>query len=123
VKEVEADRLLDFHGGAVCTVLSDITDSYITAVPKIVHVLLLSGEQLLESPTFYPIHSPLSTAAEFLGRSRLRGVIDYVFGELDRTMGLGLDCEGKLAEVVAVDRLFGMRARSLQRMVSSGCHA
>src|SRR5262249_9878546 len=116
-KEVEADCLLDFHGRAVCTVLSDIPDSYIAAVPKIVHVLLLRGEQLLESPTFYPIHSPLSTAAKFLGRSGLRGVIDHIFGELDRPVGLGLACEGTLAEVVVVARFWGMRARILQRMV------
>src|SRR5262249_15090852 len=63
VKEVEADRLLDFHGGAGCTVLSDIPDSYIAPVPKIVHVLLLSGESLLASPTFYPIHPPPHTPA------------------------------------------------------------
>src|SRR5262249_43547867 len=55
VKEVEADRLLDFYGSAVRTVLSDIPDAYIAAVPKVVHVLLLSGEQRLESLTFYPI--------------------------------------------------------------------
>src|SRR5262245_66207854 len=100
VKEVEADRLLDFHGGAVCTVLSDIPDSYIAAVPKIVHVLLLRGAQLLESPTFYPIHSPLSTAANFLRRSGLRGVIADIVGALHRTVGHGLDCSGELADVI-----------------------
>jgi hypothetical protein len=39
------------------------------ASPKIVHVLLLGSEQFLESLARYPIHRPLSAAAEFFSRS------------------------------------------------------
>src|SRR5262249_54584154 len=123
VKKVEAHRLLDLNGSAVRAVFPDILDPYIAAAPEIVHVLLLSGEQLLESLGRYTIHSPLSTAAEFLSRSRLGGMIDHVFGELDRTARLSLDCEGNLAEVVGVDSLVGMRARGFECMVSRTCHA
>src|SRR5262245_34716686 len=91
VKKVEADRLLDLDGGALRAVFTDILDPDIAAAPEIVHVLLLVGEQLLEPLGYYAIHRPLSTAAEFFGRSRLRGVIHHVFGELDRTAGQRLD--------------------------------
>ena len=113
MKKVEADRLLDLHGTAVRTVFPDIPDPYIAAAPEIVHVLLLSGQQLLESLSRYAIQSPLSTAAELRSRSRLGGMIDHVFGELDRTARPGLDCEGNLAEVLGVESLLGMRARGL----------
>src|SRR6516225_1345500 len=122
VKKVEADRLLDLHGTAVRTVLPDIPHPYIAAAPKIVHILLLSSEQLLKSLGRYAIHSPVSTAAEFLSRSRLGGVVNHVFGELDWTVRPGLDCEGNLAEVVGVDGLVGMGARGLQRVISGTCH-
>src|SRR5499427_9348157 len=122
VKQVEADRLLDFHGGALHTVFPDIPDPDIAAAPEIVHVLLLGGEQLLEPLGHYAIQRPLSAAAEFLSRSRFGGMIDYIFGELDRMARQGLDCEDDLAEVVSVDNLLGMRARSLQAMVSGTCH-
>ena len=89
VKEVEADRLLDLHGGALGAVFPDIPDLDIAAAPEIVHVLLLGGEQLLEPLVHHAIHGPLSTAAELFRRSRLRRVIDHVFGEVDRTAGLG----------------------------------
>src|SRR5215813_10093941 len=118
VKKVEADRLLDSNGGALRAVFPDILDPDIAAAPEIVHVLLLVGEQLLEPLGYYAIHRPLSTAAEFFGRSRLRGVIHHVFGELDRTAGPGLDREGNLAKIFSVDDLVGMRARGLQRVVS-----
>ena len=48
VKQIEADRLLDLHGGALHAVFPDIPDPDIAAAPEIVHVLLLGGEQLLE---------------------------------------------------------------------------
>ena len=114
VKEVEADRLLDLHGAALRAVFPDIPDPDIAAAPEIVHVLLLGGEQLLEPLVHYAIHGPLGTAAKFFGRSRLRRVIDHVFGEMDRTAGPGLDCEGDLAEVLGVGNLVGVRARGLQ---------
>ena len=53
----------------------------------------------------YPIQCPFGTAAELLGGSRLRGVIDHVLGELDWTAGLRLDGERDLAEVSGVDDL------------------
>ena len=81
-KEVEADRLLDLDRGALRAFRPDIPDPDIAAAPEIVHVLLLCGEQPLESLAHYPIHCPFGAAAEFLGRGRLRGVIDHVFGEL-----------------------------------------
>src|SRR3974390_2207236 len=85
VKKVETDRLLDLHSSAVRTVFPSIAEPYIAAVPELVHVLLLSGEQLLESLSRCAIHGPLGKAAQFLSRSRLGGVIDHVFGELDGT--------------------------------------
>src|SRR5215510_6451783 len=45
-------------------------------------------------------------------------MIDHEFREVDRTAGPGLDGEGDLAEVFGVDRLVGVRAGGLQRMVS-----
>jgi hypothetical protein len=117
VKKVEADRLLDLDGAALYSVYPDILHADIASAPKIVHVLLLRGGELLESLGHYPIHCPLSTAAELFRGSRLRGVIDDVFGELDRTAGPRLDCEGDLAEVSGLDNFVGVRARALQRTV------
>ena len=117
VKEIEADRLLDLHRTALRAVFPDIPHLDVAATPEIGHVLLLRGEQLLEPLVHDAIHGPLGTAAEFLGRSRRRRVIDHVLGELDRTSGLGLDREGDLAEVLGVDSLVGVRARGLQGMV------
>jgi hypothetical protein len=113
VKKVEADRLLDLHGAALYSVFPDILEPDIAPAPKIVHVLLLRGEQPLESLGHYAIQCPFSTAAELFGGSRLRGVINYVFGELDGTAGLRLNCEGDLAEVSGLDNLVGVRARAL----------
>jgi hypothetical protein len=105
VKKVEADRLLDLDGAALDSVFPDVLDADIAAAPEIIHVLLLSREQSLESLAHYPIQSPFGTAAKLLGGSRLRGVIDHVLGELDWTAGLRLDGEGDLAEVGTVDDL------------------
>src|SRR5262245_24887088 len=105
VKKVDADRLLDFDGAALYSVFPDILDADVAAAPQIVHVPLLSSKQLLEALAHRPIQCPFSTAAELLGGSRLRGVIDHVFGELDWRAGSRVDCEGDLAEVSGVDRL------------------
>jgi hypothetical protein len=113
VKKIEADRLLDLDGAAFCSVFPDVLDPQIAPAPKLVHVVLLRGEQLLESLAHHAIHCPLSTATELFGAGRLRGVIDHVFGELDRTAGPRLDCEGDLAEVSGVGNLVGVRARAL----------
>src|SRR6516165_12317735 len=91
VKEVEADRLLDLDRTAFCSVFPDVLDPDIAPAPEIFHVLLLRGEQLRETLAHYAIHCPFSTAAELLSGSRLRGVIDHIFGEMDRTAGLRLD--------------------------------
>src|SRR5438270_112089 len=96
MKKVEADRLLDLHGAALRAVLSDIFDPDIAAAPEIVHILLLRPEQLLEPLGHYTVHGPLGTAAQFFSRSRLRCVIDHEFGEMDRTVGPGVDCAGGL---------------------------
>jgi hypothetical protein len=101
---------LDLHGSALRAVFADIPDLDIAPAPKIVHVLLLGGEQRLEPLAHYAIHGPLSTAAEFFSRSRLRGVIDHELGEVDRAAGPGLDGEGNLAEVLGVVNLVGVRA-------------
>src|SRR5262249_53900610 len=69
----------------------------------------------------YTIQSPLGAAAELFSRSRPGGMIDHVFGELDRTAGLGLDCEGNLSEIFGVDNLIGVRARGLQRIFGDTC--
>src|SRR5262249_39126923 len=122
VEKVEADRLLNLYGATLGAVFADVLDSNIAAAPEIVHVLLLSSEQLLESLRRYPVHCPLSAAAEFLSRSGARGVIDHVFGEYDRTVRPGLDDEGDLAEIIGVDGLVGIRARCLQCMVGGTCH-
>src|SRR5215472_3631937 len=118
MKKIEADRLLDLYGSALRAVFPNILDSDIAAAPEIVHVLLLGGEQLLEPFVHYAIHRPLSTAAEFFRRSRLRRMIDHVLGDLDRTAGSRLDREGDLAEIFCVDGLIGVRACGLQNMVS-----
>ena len=114
MKEVEADRLLDLDGAALRAFFSDIPDPDIAAAPEIVHVLLLRGEQLLEPLGHHAIHGPLGTAAKFFSRSRLRRVIDHVFGEVDRTVGPSFDCEGDLAEILGAGNLVGVRARGLQ---------
>ncbi len=121
MKKVEADRLLDLHGATLDSVFPDILDPNIAPAPKLVHVLLLRGEQLLESLGHYAIQCPFSTAAEIFGGSRLRGVIDYVLSEFDWTAGLGVDCECDLAEVSGVGNLVGVRARALQRIISRTC--
>ena len=113
MKKVEADRLLDLHGTALRAFFSDITHPDITAPPEIVHVQLLGCEQLLEPMGHNAVHRPLGAAAEFFGRSRLRRVINHVFGEIDRTAGPGVDCEGDLAEILGVGNLVGVRARGL----------
>src|SRR5262249_18542895 len=118
VKEIEANRLLDLHGAALCAIFPDILDLDIAAAPEIVQVLLLGGEQLLEPLVHDAIERPLSAAAEFFDRGRVGGVIDYVFGELDRTAGPGLDCEGNLTKVPGMDHLAGVRTRGLDRIVS-----
>jgi hypothetical protein len=111
----------DLHGAALYSVLPDILDLDIASSPKIVHVLLLRGEQPLEALGHYAIQCPFSAAAELFGGSRLRGVIDHVLGELDWTAGLRVDCESDLAEVSGVDNLVRVRARALQRIVSRTC--
>src|SRR3974377_1352078 len=98
-----------------------VLDPHIPPAPKIVHILLLRGEQLLESLVHHAIHCPLSTATELFSAGRLRGVIDHVLGELDRTAGLRLDCEGDLAEVSGMGNLVRVRARALQRIVRRTC--
>src|SRR5262249_47634399 len=103
-------------------VLPDILDADIAPAPEIVHILLLRGQQWLETLRRYAIQSPLGTAADLLDRSRLGRMVDHVFAELDRTVRQGFDGEGNLAEVVAADGLVGMRARSLQRMVGGARH-
>ena len=47
VKKVEADRLLDLHGGALDAIFPDVPHPDIAAPPEIVHVLLLGDEQRL----------------------------------------------------------------------------
>ena len=55
------------------------------------------------------------------GRGRVRGMIDHVFGEVDRTAGPGVDCEGDLTEVPSVNNLVGVRARGCQGVVDGAC--
>src|SRR5262249_14771884 len=121
VKEIEANRLLDLHGAALCAIFPDIPDLNIAAAPEIVQVLLLRGEQLLEPLVLYAIQRPLGAAAEFFSRGRVGGMIDHVFGELDWTTGPRLDCEGNLAKVPGMDDLVGVRTRGLDRIVSGTC--
>jgi hypothetical protein len=113
MKKVEANRLLDLHGTALRALFSDIPDPHITAAPEIVHVLLLRREQLLEPLAHHAIRRPLGPAAKFFRRRRLRRVINHVFGEIDRTPGPGVDCEGDLAKVLGVGNLVGVRAQGL----------
>jgi hypothetical protein len=122
VEKIEADRLLDLHRAALQTVLPDILDAHVAAAPEIVKVALLRGQQLLEALGRYAIQSPLSKTADFLGRGHSGGMIDDVFGELDRRSRARVDSEGNLAEVVAVDGFIGMRAGGLQRMVGGTRH-
>src|SRR5215831_14744556 len=105
VKEVEANCLLDLHRAPLRAFFSNIPDPDIAAAPEIVHVLLLRGEQRLKPVGRHTIQRPLGTTAEFFSRSRLRRVIDHVLGEMDRTVGPGVDCEGDWAEVLGVRTL------------------
>src|SRR5207302_10465375 len=91
VKQVEANRLLDFDGAALDPVFPDSTDADIAAVPEILHVLRLSGEPRLEPLLHHAVHLPLRTAADLCGGSRVRRVIHHVDGEVDRTAGLRLN--------------------------------
>src|SRR5215469_18291125 len=102
MKKVEADGLLDLHGAALCPVFRDIPDPDVAAAPEIVQILLLRSEQLLKALVYYTIRRPFCAAAEFFRRSRRRRVVDHVFGEMDRTIGPSVDCEGNLAEVLGV---------------------
>ena len=65
MKKVEADRLLDLHGGALHTIFPYVLDPDIAATPEIVHVLLLGVEQLREPLGRDAIHGPLGAATEF----------------------------------------------------------
>ena len=114
VKKVEADRLLDLYGAALRAVFSDILDPDIAAPPEIIDILLLRREQLLESLIDYAIHGPLGTTAELLGRSRRRGVIDHVLGELDGAATASLDRERDLPEVLAMHDLVSIGAGRFQ---------
>ena len=111
MKKVEANRLLDLDSTALRAFFPDITHPDIAAPPEIVQVLLLGCEQLLEPMSHNAVHSPLGAAAEFFGRSRLRRVINHVFGEIDRKAGPGIDCEGDLAKILGIGNLVGVRAR------------
>src|SRR5262249_335613 len=122
MKKVEPDCLLDLDRTAFRTVLPHILHAHVAAAPEVVHVLLLRTQQRLESLGGYAIQSPLGTAAELLGRSRVGGMVDHVFGELDWIARPGFDGEGNLAEVVAIDSFGGMRARRVQRMVGGTRH-
>src|SRR5258708_39858714 len=122
MKQIESDCLLRLHSGPLYAVFSDIADTNIAAAPEIVQVLHLGAKQLLESLVHYPIQCPLSTPAEFFGRSRLRRVINHVFGQADRTTGVCLDREGNSAKVLRVSTLVGVRARGLQYMVKGAHH-
>ena len=102
---------MDFDGGPFRAFRPDIPHTDIAAAPKVVHILLLGGKQILESPGRYPIHCPLSAAAEFPRRRDLRGIIDHVFGQVYWTASAGLNREGDLTEVLGVDHLMSVRAR------------
>jgi hypothetical protein len=123
VKEIESNCLLDFESGALCAVLSDILHSDIASTPEIAHVLLLGIEQSLEPLGRYAVRCPFSTATEFLGRSRLRRVVDHVFSELDRAVGPSFDCEGDLAKVLRVNDLVSMGTGGFQYSVSRTCQS
>src|SRR6478672_5623218 len=82
LEKIKANRLLDLYGGPFPAFDPDITHTHIAAAPEIVHILLLGGKQILEPPGRYPIHCPLSAAAQFPRRRGLRGMIDHVFGEV-----------------------------------------
>ena len=113
MKKVEACRLLNLYGAALRAFFSDIPHPDIAAAPESVHILLLRGEQLLEPLGHHTIHGPLGTTAKFFNRSRLRCVIDHVFGEADRTVGQSFNCVGDLAEILGVSNFVGMRAGGL----------
>src|SRR6516162_11150617 len=102
VEQVETDRLLDLHSAALCPVSPDIPHPDIAAVPEIVHVLLLSGEQPREPLTHDPVHCPFRTAGEFYSRSCLRRVVNYVLVEIDRTFRQRFNREGYLTKVLFI---------------------
>src|SRR6516162_447703 len=118
MKKVEPIRLLNLESRAFRALFSDVLHSDIASTPKIVQVLLLPSEQLLEPLGRHAIHCPLSTATEFLGRSRVRRMVDHVFSELDRAVGPSCNCEGNLAKVLSVDDLVSIGARGFQYTVS-----
>src|SRR6516162_3682888 len=98
MKKVETIRLLNLESRALRALFSDVLHSDIASAPKIVQVLLLPSEQLLEPLGRHAIHCPFSTATEFFGRSSLRRMVDHVFSELDRAVGSSFNCEGDLAK-------------------------
>src|SRR5215469_1966736 len=99
MKKVKADRLLNLYGAALRAFFSDVSDPDIAALPKIVQILLLRDEQVLEPVAYYAIHGPFGAPAELFWRSRWRRMVDHVFGEIDWAVGPSLDCERDLAEV------------------------
>ena len=121
VKEVEPNRLLDLESGALRSVFSDILHPDIASAPKIGHILHLRSEQLLEPLGRYAIQTPLSATAEFLGRGRLRRMVNHVLGKLDRTIWPSFNCKGDLAEVLAVDDFVRMGAQGFQHGLSRTC--
>ena len=118
MKKIEADGLLNLYSAALQAVFPDVPDLDIAAEPEIVHVLLLTGEQLLESLLRDAIHRPLGSAAEFFSRSRPGGMIDHVFRELNWRPTLRRDREGDLPEVLGMNNLRGVLALGLQSSVS-----
>ena len=111
LEEIKANRLLDLDRGPFRAFRPDIPHTDIAAAPEIVHILLLCGKQILESPRRHPIHCSFSAAAEFPRRRDLRGMIDHVFCQLYRTASAGLDREGDLTKVVGVNHLVSVGAR------------
>src|SRR5262245_15535505 len=53
VKEIEANRLLDLHGAALCAIFPDIPDVDIAAAPDIVPVLALGGGEMIDTMVYY----------------------------------------------------------------------
>src|SRR5215469_2426327 len=89
VEEIEADRLLDFDGRAPRELWPDISHMNVAAMPEVVQKPSLRGEQCLNAIGRDAIHRPLSTAAEFLNRCSMSGMIDHVFVEVHRTVTAG----------------------------------
>src|ERR1700755_1029880 len=82
VEEIEAGGLLDFDGRASGELWSDITHTNVAAMPEVVQILLLRGEQRGKPLAHDTIHRPLSTAAEFLNRRGMGCMINHVFAEV-----------------------------------------